>query len=263
MELATINAGSPYVVALQSTKISEMKKGDVKNLLLDIISKTYYDGGIPMPGTDDRSQTVAIRLLTDALYEELQQFKFLRIEEVRITFKNGVRGEYGEFFGLNIRTFYSWLKAWQFDEKRRAAALALKSANEREYAPVMTDAESERAWKETILRQFTKFKATGVLDCAFPNHLYGVLVQRGLINFTREEKETLLAIAWKQVVEIKKIQRLNPKNRSHLSELADFIRRAEDNTLRDHEKEEMRQHARLLAIKKYYQGIDVLRLEEE
>lgn len=255
-----IKTDNPFVLALQSTKLSEMKKGDATKELIDILVKTYYDAGQVMPGSSQQIQKENLQILAGALLEETKQFKFLRIEEIKIAFKNGVRGEYGDWFGINIKTFYQWIKGYQFDEKRKNALQAIKEANQVEYKPVMSESEAEYEWKQTIIRQFTEFKQGKPFHCAFPTQLFTHYEKSGAIKLTDAEKKAIYEKAKLEVLEKKKQLRLNPKNKMHLGELCDFIRRAEDNTLRSNEQNEIKQHARIICIKNYYNSIEKLEL---
>jgi hypothetical protein len=51
---------------------------------------------------------------TTALKEDIFiNFSNYTIEEIKLAFKLGVRGELGEYYGLNAKTFYDWLKSYR------------------------------------------------------------------------------------------------------------------------------------------------------
>lgn len=124
--------------------------------------------------------------------------------------------------------------------------------------PLMSEQQAIYEWKQVIQKQFTEFKQSGVLECQFPNQLFDYLEKSGAIKLTDEEKKLILEQAKLKIVGSKKQQRLNPKNKAHLWQLSDFIKRATDNTLRGVEQAEIKQEARRMCIVSYYQTIEKL-----
>ena len=53
--------------------------------------------------------------LTSDLYES---YSFLRLEELSICFELGVKEEFGDYVGLNYRTFCKWLKGYKMSDFR-------------------------------------------------------------------------------------------------------------------------------------------------
>lgn len=124
--------------------------------------------------------------------------------------------------------------------------------------PLMSELEALYSWKLTIQKQFAEFKENGVLECQFPNQLFDYLEKSGAISLTGEEKNQIIEKAKAKIVGSKKQQRLNPKNKTHLWQLSDFIKRATENTLRGVEQAEIKQEARRMCIVNYYQTIEKL-----
>lgn len=124
--------------------------------------------------------------------------------------------------------------------------------------PLMSEQQALYEWRQVIQKQFAEFKQSGVLECQFPNQLFDYLEKSGAIKLTDEEKKLILEQAKLKIVGSKKQQRLNPKNKAHLWQLSDFIKRATDNTLRGVEQAEIKQEARRMAIVNYYQTIEKL-----
>ena len=124
--------------------------------------------------------------------------------------------------------------------------------------PLMSELEALYEWKQVMQKQFAEFKQSGVLECQFPNQLFDYLEKSGAISLTGEEKNQIIEKAKAKIVGAKKQQRLNPKNKAHLWQLSDFIKRATDNTLRSVEQAEIKQEARRMCIVNYYQTIEKL-----
>lgn len=260
-ELATIKTANPYSIAVQSKRILDEKKPDMMKMIMEVLPKTYYDAGQVMPGHDVKQQTVNLQVLATNLYEEIKSFfPFLKVEEMMLAFRNGVRGEYGDFFGLNIVTFHKWIKGFQTDDRRKRALVEIKEWNEREPEPLMTKEQAFKAWCDTIQTQFERFKETGVFVCANPTHHYRRFQELGLISLTGEQMDAILVRAKESIIKRKKLQRLNPNNHAERKELGDFIEHATKGELTPTEKEVIRVEARRIAIEDYYKTIDKLKL---
>lgn len=257
MELAKINK-SEYALALESPRACDVKKGEIMKSLIDILSKTYFDAGQVMPGYDVQAQTKNLQVLAGALWEELNNFQFIRVQEIRIAFKNGVRGEYGEFFGLNIKTFYQWLKGYQFDEKRKKAYKDKKAELESELPPIMTPEESDKAFRRVIQRNFQNYKAGGPFQVDFSMYVFKKFEEAKLIQLSIEEKNAIFSDAKNQVIAALKIKRLNPRSNNERAEIGKQIHRLENGQMEKSDKLDVRVIACKIAIQRYYDSIEVL-----
>lgn len=258
-KLATIQKNS-YQLAIESTKISDMKKSDLEKTFIEILMKTYFDAGQVVQGYDTKQQSIHLKLLSNGLYEELQAFNFLRIDELKLAFKNGVRGEYGEWFGINIKTFHQWIKGFQFDQKRKDAIEKRKAENEKPLPPVMTPDQAEYEWKLAIKSQFSKFKESGIFVCEFPNFQFEEFEKRGLIDLSVSEKKEILSQAKNVILQKSRIKRLNPRSHAEIAELSAEIKRIEENQANSKDQAKIKAEARRIAIKKYYESINTLNL---
>lgn len=246
---------NPFILALQSKKILDYEnKSDVLKEFSDIISKTFFEAG-------QKTEADNLKLLCHGLYEEVKKyFPFMRMEEILIAFSNGVRKEYGEFFGINISTFNFWLKSWQTDEKRKQAQSAIRAANEVEYKPVMTRKQADIAWRETIINQFNEFKHTKLLTITMPMSLFKNFENMGLIKLSKEEKQAIYQQATEKFLKRLKIERLTPKSKLHLKELSGTIKRIEDKNPTSDDQTEIKSAACEIAIRNFYESIEKLEI---
>ena len=261
-ELATVNNGAnPYMIALTSRKFSELKKDEGLSFLIDLISKTYFECGQQIPGDNDKAKVRHLQALASALREEiLLEFKFIRTEELNLAFRNGARLEYGEYFGLNIITFNKWLKGFVSDAKRTDALKKKKELEEAVPKPKMSASEAEYAFRQIVLKDFAKFKVTGILQHHFPAYVYEYLSEKGLINLSKTDKERLYDLASSKILDEKKLIRVSPKSREDLKQAGDWIYAYENDKLSKSQKAEIKQKAKYLALLEYYRTIENLDL---
>jgi len=253
--------GNPYRLALASAKIMDLKKSESTKELIDLLSKTYYEAGQVVPGYDTREQGKNLQILSDNLHIEVKQyFSFLKMDEIKLAFANGVRKEYGEFFGLNIATFHSWLKAYQFDTKRKEALQKLKEEQALPVAPLLSVTEAEYEWKQAMQRQFENYKATGVLKIEFPGYQFKEFEKRGLINLSATDKQFIWEQAKERISELKKLRRLNPKDIKEREKCTKALNEISTGQLSDETKVEVKSQAQKISIELFYNSIEKLTL---
>lgn len=249
-----------YAQAIQAVKICDMPQKDAINQLMSIIVKCYFDAGQQIAGENETKRGQQLQLIATSLLSELSKFKHMSIQDVQIAFKNGVRREYGEFYGLNPATYYQWLKSYQFDEKRKAALHAIKNAGNKEPEPLMSKSEAEYEFKQAVMGQFKRYKAGGALEVVFPIRLFQHYEGLGLIKITTAEKWELYRKAKAKLAEQLKIKRLNPKNGVDAMDLNRIITRIEDNCENETDKVRIRSIACEMAIRNFYDSITELKL---
>ena len=99
---------------------------DIETKLTQLITLTHQACGQLMNSID-----VAATL--PELCSDLVKYNgILTIEELQIAFKKGYRGEFGEYFGLNNKTYFAWVSAYRYGKDRANAKLAMKKAGENE-----------------------------------------------------------------------------------------------------------------------------------
>lgn len=91
-------------------KINTVKnKNIVVSEIHAYINLTMIDFGVTID-----SDEIKI-LLTRVTDDIMLNFSTYTLEEIRLAFYYGVRGEFGKFYGLNPATFYSWLKKFRYE----------------------------------------------------------------------------------------------------------------------------------------------------
>jgi len=260
MELA-IKTDNPYKLALTSSKIIEMKKGESVKEMLDLLSKTYFEAGQVVPGYNVTEQGKFLQLLANSLHEEVKTcFPFLRSEELKLAFKNGVRKDYGEVFGLNISTFNLWIKGFLADQRRKEAKMKIEEENKKPVQPICTPDEAEYGWRLCMQEQFEEFKKTGVLKCEFPSFQFNEFKKRGLINLSKTDYEFILEQAKEQLIELHRLKRLNPKSVQDRNKSTTKINEVMSGQMTGETEAEVKNIARRIAIENYYNAIEKLEL---
>lgn len=164
---------SPKVINLNVKKAVEQ--------ILDLITKTAYKSGQNVYKTDlGQSRAAQELMLAKTLYDEIcldqmNAYRWITLREMQIAFNQGLKGRYGEYFGLNIKTFCQWMDG--FKEKDRNDEMAKLKKNETQVKPLQINRQIDHV--KAVQDEFKAYKETGTLSITFPIAYYGWLVKSG------------------------------------------------------------------------------------
>jgi hypothetical protein len=120
------------------------------------------------------------------------------LKEIEYCFSCGVRGEYGEYFGINVVSISKWLRTYYNSEERRDAQVQ----NLFPRLPAKTKPTPEELTemrKKALAKRWLEFCETG--SCYdLGNVAYNFLNSKGLISFTGDEKRHMMEWAKKELV---------------------------------------------------------------
>jgi len=173
-----------YLKALSSQRIVDMPNDELKKQVIMILAKTYLDAGKSIESKELTS-------LSSGLINEIKRyFDKLRIDELKICFENGLRGVYGDYFGLNVLTFHKWIKGFLIEDKR-VEAIKIKNAPKVEVKPEPTEAEKIKIRDEFINQVEYIYKRTGYFGIyeASIDMVYKVLVETNKLSENDFESE--------------------------------------------------------------------------
>lgn len=191
--------------ALQSARIMEEKPNVIHNFLVGLITKVHVIAGQAIEDED------LLKFTVSELQKDIStRFKSLTLQEVEIALINGVKGDYGEYYGLNIKSFNKFLNDYSFSNERVRAIEETRNridgSKQIEAKGTITHEEIQRTAYENALALFDIYKQTK--EC--PDHgnvVYNYLDKLGLIKFSSMEK-------WEMVNEAKKERERDRKEKS-------------------------------------------------
>lgn len=201
-------------------------------------------------------QAIAGQVIESEIYDitlcELEKdirikYQTLTLPEVEYALVKGAKGEYGEYYGLNMKTFTRWLNDYCFSPERLEAIRQKTEAAKQIPAIATTSpAETLRQSVQKALDDFNAFrtmKRTIDIGCT----TYYFLTRIELIRLSTDDKWRLFREAETQIREEKK-QLRQPKIIFPAStEMTERDKLIEKNTIRE--------RARKLALKEYFKKI--------
>ncbi len=173
-------------VALQSQLVKDSSAHYVATKVKEAIQYAAQFAG-QMKAINPDDLTIMTKFVTD---EIMVTCKILRVDELKIAFKNGLLGAYGEFYGLNAQTLVKFILA-HLKEEKRANEISRLQALQNVNKPEPDKDEKEKIAQQAFDWAFHHFKNTGeVVD--YGNGIYYWLERSRKINLTDEQKQVIL-----------------------------------------------------------------------
>lgn len=148
-----------------------------------VLLQTYVMVGFTPPKEND------VALLTTKLASDLQEsYPYLTLQELSLCFELGAKGEYGDFMGLNLRTFTRWLKAYQTSDLRYRAVVEREQAKAQAALPSISEEYKEQRERAFLNRVFEHYRSGYPLERLYPARVYLSLQARGIICDTPQAK---------------------------------------------------------------------------
>ena len=190
-------------MAFQTPRIIDMTPRDLSAFITSQIVQSYIMVGYQTYNEKD------ICVLTAKLSSYLQEsYPYLHRGEIVICFELGAKGEYGDYSGVNLRTFCKWLKAYKTSDLRYRVIKQIEQEKEVKALPAVSREYNEEKMNLLIIRRFHEYKNCPNLEIPLASILYQDLQSRGFIRNSLEEKLNAMA----------QFSRWRPQNTLHISE---------------------------------------------
>lgn len=152
-----------------------------------LLRQSYIMAGFKVPEPDD------LAIMTAKLSADLfESYRFLTFGEVTLCFELGIKGEYGDFMGLNMRTFTRWLKCYKMSDFRYRQVVDRERVQQAALPPVSEAYNRER--EDRLLQNvYRYYRSNYPLDQLMPARVYRILQKRGLINDSPADKRAAMA----------------------------------------------------------------------
>lgn len=131
------------------------------------------------------------------------EFYYLSIAEVDYAFEQGVFGNFGEYYGLNIVTFRHWLQVYSGCQERLNALKANKGTLSISQTSTLTNNEKDCISRNYVIGEFAKFKENKTFS-NFGGVTYRYLDRKGLIKADNNRKREIFATCLADVVSTKR-----------------------------------------------------------
>ena len=152
------------------------------------VNITIMDKGVTIPF--DEQNYIKQRVTEDII----RDFTRYTLEEIKLAFYYGVRGEMGDFFGLNPSTFYKWLKDFRYELLPPVNKVVEKYLPKPDYSEIkMSEKELDKAISEKLIKEFKRLRDNDVYSYYdFGNFGYKFLERMKLLDLSVEQKNKLM-----------------------------------------------------------------------
>jgi hypothetical protein len=163
-----------------------------KNLIVNSIHQ-YINKAVSDRGANIEAEDLNY-LKVSATSDIMTYYSHMTLEEIRLAIYHGVRGKFGEYFGINTITIFEWLKKFKTDMQPQVNVeakkyLKLPEENNVEITPLETDQNTCKVLSEA----YHDFKQNGNFTFYdIGNFGYKLLDRMGLILYSNEEKLDML-----------------------------------------------------------------------
>ena len=190
-------------MAFQTPRITDIMPKDLTDFASAQIIQCYIIVGYLTYNEKD------ISILAAKLCSDLREsYPYLHRGEIVICFELGAKGEYGDYSGVNLRTFCKWLKAYKTSDLRYRMIKQMEQEKEVKDLPAVSREYNEEKMNLLIIRRFHEYKNCPDLEIPLASILYKDLQSRGFIRNSLEEKLNAMA----------QFSRWRPQNTLHISE---------------------------------------------
>ena len=190
-------------MAFQTPRITDIMPKDLTDFASAQIIQCYIIVGYLTYNEKD------ISILAAKLCSDLREsYPYLHRGEIVICFELGAKGEYGDYSGVNLRTFCKWLKAYKTSDLRYRVIKQMEQEKEVKALPAVSREYNEEKMNLLIIRRFHEYKNCPDLEIPLASILYQDLQSRGFIRNSLEEKLNAMA----------QFSRWRPRNTLHISE---------------------------------------------
>ncbi len=217
-----------------------IKALDDKNLtstLYELIKLTYYKCGI-------KTNAEELSMLVVAFKEELTDYRYITIAELKKCFKSGYKEEYGKYYGLNVKTFIVWVEYYIKNERQ----IELNNRKKQKVTNDVQTKEEKQYWiNKGVLTCFDYFVENSTIKDGYI-YVYDILYEVGLLPVDKETKDKV----YKSAIEVMNYE-LNSKKAISLSEKNDIkltierIKNPKDNLVINKCKE--------ISLLRYFRGL--------
>ncbi|MGZ3814194.1 MAG: hypothetical protein ACXVB0_18285 [Mucilaginibacter sp.] len=191
-EIANSNSEIQYGWAILSqSPVRHHPKREVFDMVLVAVAKSFADLNIKSISAQERDYMV--NELTDNI---ILRYPAIRISEIPEAIAQGIRGKYGEFYGLSVVAFERFIAQYlQSDERVRA----VKARPEPIVPKRIPDKAEQFALAKSNALMALERKKAGKPISNMASSVYDFLDKLQLLQFSRDEKYDMMADAAREI----------------------------------------------------------------
>ena len=169
--------------AMRMPKIHTFTQEQVVDFLSSSITRCYALAGVSKYSEND------ITLISITLAKDIfREYSNYTMEEINFCFDNGVKGKYGDYYGVNIRVLLYWLEKYKTSDIRQQVRKRIQEEEQQKALSADNNLSSSNQDLQYAREAFRRYKKGVPLEMLRPPYIYKTLQDRGIIHHTREQK---------------------------------------------------------------------------
>jgi len=188
---------------LKQNPVRKVSKRDVFNAVLASVAKAFADMNVKSITATERDYMV--NELTDNI---IARYPAIRVSEIPVAIAHGVRGRYGEFFGLSVVAFERFIEQYLLSEDR---SRAVKEVFRDEQGRRIPSREEQFATAKANALMVLERKRSGQSFSNMAVTVYDCLDRLGLFQFSKDEKYDMMADSCRELVSELKYKLFNTR----------------------------------------------------
>lgn len=214
------------------------------NKLKEIINLTIFESGFK---TENISELILL-----VIKDIFADFGYMTLSEVSLAFRKGIRGDLGEYMGLSVRTFYTWLKTYNQTIKLEAIK-SLQSIIKQDTKIINEDEKKEyyERWLQSHIEDFERHRNGEEIKIYDFGHIfYDYCMKHSIGYLTQSEIDSLLDKARTNI--IRKHSSHNAKSSFQAKEFRDILTAISTNNINPTIEDMINSEMKRLAILKIF-----------
>ena len=168
---------------MRMPKIHTFTQEQVVDFLSSSITRCYALAGVSKYSEND------ITLISITLAKDIfREYSNYTMEEINFCFDNGVKGKYGDYYGVNISVLLYWLEKYKTSDIRQRVRKAIEEEERQKALSADNRLSSADQDLQYAREAFRRYKNGENLEMLRPPYIYKTLQDRGIIHHTREQK---------------------------------------------------------------------------
>jgi hypothetical protein len=238
------NSNREVLLAKYSQKqIKDIDANISGNKLKECINLAIFESGFK---TENISELILL-IIKDIFAD----FSYMTLSEVSLAFRKGIRGDLGEYMGLSVRTFYTWLKT--YNQIIKSEAIKSLQSIKKEEVKYNEDERKEyyKRWLQSHIDDFKRHKnGEEVKIYDFGHIFYDYCIKHSIGYLTNLEKEALYDKA--RTNTIRKHSSVNAKSAFEIKEFRDIITAISTNNINPNIEDIINSEMKRLSIVKIF-----------
>lgn len=175
-------------------KVKELDANYVGEQIKTAINLTIFQSGYKI----DNISELIIMVVKDIFMD----FSFMTLSEIGYAFRKGLRGEFGEYMGLSVKTFYVWLKEYNETLKLEATkSLAKINKPEQKQITEQEKRQTHLNWLKSYCEDFEKYKKGEDVDIYDVGGVfYSYCMKNNICYLSEDEKKELYDKAKRKII---------------------------------------------------------------